>query len=133
MGLSAVADDVKVCSWRSGSGWSPPAATATWRRRCWSGCAPPGRKPVARASRGWGSLAYLALGDEAARQGAENLKHYYRFLGGYAQMVADSMLTSEQAMRDALRAFEAVGVTELYMDPAAASLDQVDRLADAIA
>ncbi len=80
-----------------------------------------------------GSLAYLALGDEAARQGAENLKHYYGFLGGYAQMVADSMLTSGQAMRDALRAFEAVGVTELYMDPAAASLDQVDRLADAIA
>jgi hypothetical protein len=36
-------------------------------------------------------------------------------------------------MRAALRAFEAVGVTELYMDPAAASLDQVDRLADAIA
>ncbi len=80
-----------------------------------------------------GSLAYLALGDEAARQGAENLKHYYGFLGGYAQMVADSMLTSGQAMRDSLRAFEAVGVTELYMDPAAASLDQVDRLADAIA
>jgi len=80
-----------------------------------------------------GSLAYFALGDEAARQGAKNLKHYYGFLGGYAQMVADSMLTSEQAIRDALRAFEAVGVTELYMDPTAASLDQVDRLADAIA
>ncbi len=80
-----------------------------------------------------GALAYFALGDEAARAGAENLKHYYGFLGGYAQMVADGMLTSEQAIRDTLRAYEDVGITELYLDPANASLDQVDRLADAIA
>lgn len=79
-----------------------------------------------------GALAYFALGDDAARTGAENLKHYYGFLGGYAQQVADSMLASEQAVREALRAFEDVGVTELYLDPAAATLEQVDRLADAV-
>jgi hypothetical protein len=35
-------------------------------------------------------------------------------------------------VRDALRAFEDVGLTELYLSPAAATLDQVDRLADAV-
>jgi alkanesulfonate monooxygenase SsuD/methylene tetrahydromethanopterin reductase-like flavin-dependent oxidoreductase (luciferase family) len=79
-----------------------------------------------------GSLAYFALGDEAVQQGAENLKHYYGFLGEYAQMIADSMLTSEDAIRNAIRAFESVGVTELYLDPAAPTLNQVDRLAEAI-
>jgi alkanesulfonate monooxygenase SsuD/methylene tetrahydromethanopterin reductase-like flavin-dependent oxidoreductase (luciferase family) len=113
--------------WIAGGGGPDMAAPMLERvRAAWKGA---GREGEPRL----GSLAYFALGDEAARQGAENLKHYYGFLGGYAQMVADSMLTSEQAIRDALRAFEAVGVTELYMDPTAASLDQVDRLADAIA
>jgi alkanesulfonate monooxygenase SsuD/methylene tetrahydromethanopterin reductase-like flavin-dependent oxidoreductase (luciferase family) len=79
-----------------------------------------------------GALAYFALGDEAARAGAGNLMHYYGFLGGYAQRIAGSMLTSEQAVRDAARAFEDVGLTELYLDPATATLDQVDRLADAV-
>jgi alkanesulfonate monooxygenase SsuD/methylene tetrahydromethanopterin reductase-like flavin-dependent oxidoreductase (luciferase family) len=77
-----------------------------------------------------GALAYFGLGDDAIRAGAENLKHYYAFTG-YAQQAADSMLTSEKAVRDALRAFEDVGLTELYLEPAAAIPDQVDRLADA--
>jgi alkanesulfonate monooxygenase SsuD/methylene tetrahydromethanopterin reductase-like flavin-dependent oxidoreductase (luciferase family) len=80
-----------------------------------------------------GALAYFALGDEAIRVGAENLKHYYAFLGDFAQQIADSMLTSPEAIRDAVGAFEAVGTTELYLDPASPSLDQVDRLADALA
>jgi alkanesulfonate monooxygenase SsuD/methylene tetrahydromethanopterin reductase-like flavin-dependent oxidoreductase (luciferase family) len=79
-----------------------------------------------------GALAYFALGDEAAKRGAENLKHYYGFLGEYAQMVADSMLTTEQAVKDAVRAFQDVGTTELYLDPASAGVEQVDRLADAL-
>jgi alkanesulfonate monooxygenase SsuD/methylene tetrahydromethanopterin reductase-like flavin-dependent oxidoreductase (luciferase family) len=79
-----------------------------------------------------GALAYFALGDEAVQKGAENLKHYYAFLGDYAQMIADSMLTTEQAVKDAVRAFQDVGTTELYMDPAFADVEQVDRLADAL-
>lgn len=78
------------------------------------------------------ALGYFALGDEATRKGAENLKHYYAFLGDYAQLIADSMLTSPQAIRDAVGAFEAVGATELYLEPAAANRDQIDRLAEAI-
>jgi alkanesulfonate monooxygenase SsuD/methylene tetrahydromethanopterin reductase-like flavin-dependent oxidoreductase (luciferase family) len=80
-----------------------------------------------------GALAYFALGDEAVRRGAENLKHYYAFLGDFAQQIADSMLTTPEAVRDAVGAFETVGTTELYLDPACPTLDQVDRLADALA
>ena len=43
------------------------------------------------------------------------------------------MLTSKAAIQDAIKGFADVGVTEFHIDPAAASLDQVDRLADAIA
>jgi alkanesulfonate monooxygenase SsuD/methylene tetrahydromethanopterin reductase-like flavin-dependent oxidoreductase (luciferase family) len=79
-----------------------------------------------------GALAYFALGDDAIQRGAGNLKHYYAFLGEYAQMIAASMLTSNDAIRIAIRAFESVGVTELYLDPATPTLDQVGRLANAI-
>jgi hypothetical protein len=47
--------------------------------------------------------------------------------------VVDGMLTSEQAIQEALKGFADIGVTELYLDPAAATLDQVDLLADATA
>jgi alkanesulfonate monooxygenase SsuD/methylene tetrahydromethanopterin reductase-like flavin-dependent oxidoreductase (luciferase family) len=80
-----------------------------------------------------GALAYFALGDEAVEAGAGNLRDYYGFLGDYAEMVVDGMLTSPAAIRDSIKAFADVGVTELFLDPAAASLEQVDRLADAIA
>jgi alkanesulfonate monooxygenase SsuD/methylene tetrahydromethanopterin reductase-like flavin-dependent oxidoreductase (luciferase family) len=80
-----------------------------------------------------GALAYFALGDDAAQAGAGNLRDYYGFLGDYAQQVADSMLTSKEAIQEAIKGFADVGVTELHLDPAAASLDQVDLLADAIA
>jgi len=42
------------------------------------------------------------------------------------------MLASEQAVKDAVRAFQDVGCTELYLDPAFAGLEQVDRLADVL-
>ncbi len=80
-----------------------------------------------------GALAYFAVGADAVQAGASNLLGYYAFTGPYdAQQVADSMLTSDQAVRDAVAAFEDVGVTELYLDPAASSLDQVDQLADIV-
>jgi alkanesulfonate monooxygenase SsuD/methylene tetrahydromethanopterin reductase-like flavin-dependent oxidoreductase (luciferase family) len=79
-----------------------------------------------------GALAYFALGDDAVEAGAGNLRDYYGFLGEYADRVADAMLTSKAAIQDAIKGFADAGVTELYLDPAAASLDQVDLLADAI-
>ncbi|HZC99686.1 MAG TPA: LLM class flavin-dependent oxidoreductase [Actinomycetes bacterium] len=79
-----------------------------------------------------GALAYFALGEDAVGAGASNLLDYYAFAGPYAQRIAESVLASPRAVRDAVGAFEDVGVTELYFDPAASSLDQVDQLADIV-
>lgn len=77
-------------------------------------------------------LAYYALGDDAAEESRAYLRHYYGFLGEYAERIADGALRSETAVAGAVRAFEDVGFTELYFDPTATSLDQVDRLADVV-
>jgi alkanesulfonate monooxygenase SsuD/methylene tetrahydromethanopterin reductase-like flavin-dependent oxidoreductase (luciferase family) len=77
-----------------------------------------------------GALAYFGLGDEAASRAA--LRSYYGFLGDYADAVAGSALRTPQSVRDAVRAYEDVGVTELVLDPTVASLDEVDRLADIV-
>ena len=70
-----------------------------------------------------GGLAYFALGAEALEQGASNLLDYYAFLGPFAEQIAGGILSSEQALRDAVRRAEDAGFTELYLDPAASSLD----------
>jgi alkanesulfonate monooxygenase SsuD/methylene tetrahydromethanopterin reductase-like flavin-dependent oxidoreductase (luciferase family) len=117
---------------RWGEGWiaggGGPDMAAPMIERVRAGWKEGGRQGEPRI----GALAYFALGDDGIQRGAGNLKHYYAFLGEYAQMIADSMLTSNDAIRNAIRAFESVGVTELYLDPATPTLDQVDRLANAV-
>lgn len=76
------------------------------------------------------ALTYFSLGAYAEEDSRRYLRDYYAFLGDYADMMADGVLRSEAAIRDAVRAFEDIGVTELYFDPTKAGLDQIDRLAD---
>jgi alkanesulfonate monooxygenase SsuD/methylene tetrahydromethanopterin reductase-like flavin-dependent oxidoreductase (luciferase family) len=78
------------------------------------------------------ALTYFSLGSDAEDDSRGYLRDYYGFLGEYADMIAEGALSSETAIRDAVRAFEDVGVTELYFDPTKASLDQIDRLADLV-
>ena len=54
------------------------------------------------------------------------------FLGPYAGMIADGALRSPDAIRGAVKAFEAAGVTELYLDPTVGRLDQLERLAEVV-
>ncbi|MDT4997038.1 MAG: hypothetical protein QOD45_1106 [Pseudonocardiales bacterium] len=77
-------------------------------------------------------LSYFSLGSDAEDDSRRYLRDYYGYVGEYAGMIADGALRSEAAIRDAVRAFEDVGVTELYFDPTKASLDQIDRLADLV-
>ena len=76
------------------------------------------------------ALTYFSLGSDAEDDSRQYLRDYYGNLGDYADVIADGALRSQSAIRDAVRAFEDVGVTELYFDPTKASLDQIDRLAD---
>jgi alkanesulfonate monooxygenase SsuD/methylene tetrahydromethanopterin reductase-like flavin-dependent oxidoreductase (luciferase family) len=77
-------------------------------------------------------LTYYSLGDDAEEASYAYLRDYYAFLGDYVEAIAGSALRSENAVRDAARAFADIGITELYFDPTAATLDQVDRLADVV-
>jgi alkanesulfonate monooxygenase SsuD/methylene tetrahydromethanopterin reductase-like flavin-dependent oxidoreductase (luciferase family) len=78
------------------------------------------------------ALAYYSLGEEVADDSRTYLHDYYAFLGGFAGQVAEGALRSPEAIRAEAAAFEEAGVTELYLDPTVGSLDQVDRLADAL-
>jgi alkanesulfonate monooxygenase SsuD/methylene tetrahydromethanopterin reductase-like flavin-dependent oxidoreductase (luciferase family) len=77
-------------------------------------------------------LAYYSLGADAERESRDYLRHYYGFLGGFAEQIADGALRSEAAIAGAVSGFADVGVTELYFDATTADLDQIDRLADVV-
>jgi alkanesulfonate monooxygenase SsuD/methylene tetrahydromethanopterin reductase-like flavin-dependent oxidoreductase (luciferase family) len=78
------------------------------------------------------ALTYFSLGDEHTEESLHNLRTYYGFLGDWAEGLASGAPRTPQAVRDRAAAFEDLGVDELVFDPTVASLDQVDRLADAV-
>jgi alkanesulfonate monooxygenase SsuD/methylene tetrahydromethanopterin reductase-like flavin-dependent oxidoreductase (luciferase family) len=118
----------RTLEWGAGwtSGGAPPGQAAPFAARLRDAWHEAGRAGEPRIT----ALNYFSLGaDDASRR---YLHHYYGFLGGYADMIAEGALRSETAIRDTLRAFEEAGFTEVYLDPTVASLDQVDRLADVV-
>jgi alkanesulfonate monooxygenase SsuD/methylene tetrahydromethanopterin reductase-like flavin-dependent oxidoreductase (luciferase family) len=78
------------------------------------------------------ALSYYSLGDDAESASRDYLRDYYNFLGDYAEQIADGAIRSESGIREAVRAFEGIGVSELYFVPTTTSLDQIDRLADLV-
>jgi alkanesulfonate monooxygenase SsuD/methylene tetrahydromethanopterin reductase-like flavin-dependent oxidoreductase (luciferase family) len=76
------------------------------------------------------ALAYFGLSAEEESRAA--LLSYYGFLGDWAVGVANSALRTPQSLRDAVEAYAEAGVDELILDPTVASVDEVDRLADAV-
>jgi hypothetical protein len=91
----------------------------------WSNAERPGRPEL------WG-LGYFALGAGAAEEGRRDLLEYYRFAGGFVNRIAGALLTTAAAVREFARAYAASGCDHLVLFPAVASLDQVDRLAEAV-
>ena len=76
------------------------------------------------------ALAYFGLGDEETSR--HSLRSYYGFMGDAAEMIANSAVRTPQAVRDAAKAFEDIGLDELIFDPSVPDLAEVDRLADAV-
>jgi alkanesulfonate monooxygenase SsuD/methylene tetrahydromethanopterin reductase-like flavin-dependent oxidoreductase (luciferase family) len=115
---------------RYGEGWTsggaPPAYAAPFAERVRATWTEAGRSGQPRLA----ALNYFSIGDDDASR--RYLQHYYRWLGDYAEPIAEGALRTPQAIRDAVKAFEDNGFTELYLDPTVASLDQVDRLADVV-
>lgn len=76
------------------------------------------------------ALAYFGLGDDEASRAA--LRNYYAFMPDWVEGIVESALRTPQALMAAVHGFAQVGVHELVLCPTLATLDQVDRLADAV-
>jgi alkanesulfonate monooxygenase SsuD/methylene tetrahydromethanopterin reductase-like flavin-dependent oxidoreductase (luciferase family) len=80
----------------------------------------------------WG-LGYFALGEGAAEQGRRELLAYYAFTGGFASRIAGGLLTSVAAVREFVLEYQDACCDHLVLFPTVAALDQVERLAEAVA
>jgi alkanesulfonate monooxygenase SsuD/methylene tetrahydromethanopterin reductase-like flavin-dependent oxidoreductase (luciferase family) len=78
------------------------------------------------------ALVYFSLGAGAESDSHAYLRDYYAHLGPYAEQIDAAALRSAAVVRDTAQAYANAGFTELYFDPTVASLDQLDRLADAV-
>lgn len=75
-------------------------------------------------------LNYVALGDP--ERGRANVADYYAATGQYQDIVVGNVHTSAEAVRDAVKQFEDLGVDELILSPGTDDLDEVTRLADIV-
>jgi alkanesulfonate monooxygenase SsuD/methylene tetrahydromethanopterin reductase-like flavin-dependent oxidoreductase (luciferase family) len=78
------------------------------------------------------ALNYFALGPNAAEGSARYLRDYYAYLGEWADRIATSAPTTDEAVKNVAARFRDIGIDELIFDPTIAELDQIDQLADAV-
>jgi alkanesulfonate monooxygenase SsuD/methylene tetrahydromethanopterin reductase-like flavin-dependent oxidoreductase (luciferase family) len=78
------------------------------------------------------ALQYFSLGDEHAETSLRNLRAYYAWLGDWTEGVAQGAARSVDDVRARQASYADIGVDEFIWDPSVASIDQVDRLADAV-
>ena len=77
------------------------------------------------------ALAYFGLGDSGADDAGGYLKHYYEFLGEFAEQIASSAATDEDTVKGYQQGFEEAGCDELIWFPTATDPGQVELLAKA--
>lgn len=110
--------------WTAGGGGPAMAAPMIGKvRQAWQGAGRAGEPRLA-------ALVYFGLGDDEASRAS--LRRYYSFLGEWVDGIVESAVRSPQAAKETVRAFADIGVTELLFDPTVPSVDEVDRLADAV-
>ena len=115
---------------RYGEGWTAggvsPAMAEPMMERVRRAWAEAGREGAPRFT----ALQYFGLADhDAARAG---LRGYYGFLGEFGEMIVESLAETPAAVNEVVQAYADIGVTELLLLPAVGSIDEVDRLADAV-
>ena len=74
---------------------------------------------------------YFALGGREA-EGREFLRHYYRFVGPFAERIADGILTGREAISELAAGHEEAGCDELVLFPTVASIEQLELLAETV-
>lgn len=110
--------------WTAGGGGPDMAAPFIEKvRQAWADA---GREDEPR----FGALIYYGFGDvESSRS---SLLKYYGFLGDWATQIADGAIRTPADAKAVAQRFADIGVTDLAFDPTIASLDEIDRLADAV-
>ena len=110
--------------WTVGGGGAAMAAPMIEKvRAAWRDAGREGEPRIA-------ALVYFGLGDDDVSRAS--LRQYYSFLGDWVDAIVESAVRTAPAARDVARSFADVGVTELMFDPTIPSVDEVDRLADAV-
>jgi hypothetical protein len=71
------------------------------------------------------------LGD--AEKGADYLRDYYAFTGGFAERIAAANLSTPNALLDLVRGYRDAGCDHLVLLPTVSDLDQLDRLSEVVA
>jgi alkanesulfonate monooxygenase SsuD/methylene tetrahydromethanopterin reductase-like flavin-dependent oxidoreductase (luciferase family) len=120
----------RVVTW--GAGWTAGGGTAEEARPVLERVHAAWRDARRQGEPRLAALTYYSLGEEVGEASRASLRHYYGWLGDYAEVIAEGAVRTETSIRDTVAQFEAVGVTELYFGPTVASLEQVDRLADLV-
>lgn len=73
---------------------------------------------------------YFALGGRDA-EGRDFLRRYYRFVGPFAERIADGILTSHEAIDELAAGYADAGCDELVLFPTVAAIEQLHLLAKA--
>ncbi len=76
------------------------------------------------------AITYFALGEPET--GRAKVRDYYGGTTDFADLVAGSLRTTPEAMRDAVKAFGDLGADELIFNPTTDDLDDVARLAEVV-
>ena len=76
--------------------------------------------------------AYFALGPDAGNRGAEYIRDYYAFMGGAAEYMAQGILTTHDAVQEAIAGFSQIDMDEFVLWPTVADLDQVELLSQVV-
>ncbi len=77
-------------------------------------------------------LSYFSLEEENVEESLQNLRTYYGHLADWVEGIAQGAPRTPDAILERVRAFEAIGVDELILDPTVADPKQVDLLADVV-
>ena len=108
-------------------GGGPPRAFASAAARAQAAWRDLGRPGEPRL---WGQ-GYFALGD--AERGDAYLRDYYAFTGPFVERIVAEHLTSARKLKDFVRGYEEAGCDELVLFPTVAGVDELERLAEAVA
>ncbi len=75
---------------------------------------------------------YYRLGPNSQEPGEAYIRDFFGFGGDRAEQLVQSILSTPEAVKEAMRAYEAIGADEFILWPTVADFGQIDRLADAI-